>query len=118
MLVKQAVKAGLITGLGFGILVGSILLLRDVLKMIWPVSFVPLFVTGICAVHLAGRAIKGGRSAALAGAVAGLVAAIIAIVVISLVTILRALVGPDVFPIWNLIPLLNVRPLLIPTAAL
>jgi len=118
MLVKQAVKAGLITGLGFGILVGSILLLRDVLKMIWPVSFVPLFVTGICAVHLAGRAIKGGRAAALAGAVAGLVAAIIAIVVISLVTILRALVGPDVFPIWNLIPLLNVRPLLIPASSL
>jgi len=108
MLVKQALKAGLITGLLMSVITFVIFLWWSRVNIFWPMAFVPLFITGVYAVHRAGRLMTDPRRAALAGGVAGLAAAVVTVVTITLLSILATTFAPP-HPgpsLWSLVPVL------------
>ena len=112
-MVKQALKAGLTTGLLMSVMALVVLLWWDHLRIVWPMAYIPLFVTGVYAVHRTTRFLANVRSAALAGAVAGLAAAAVTVVAIALLSILGTLFVPYITPLWSLVPLLQDSPFLI-----
>ena len=67
-MVKQGFKAGLITGLLMSVIAVIIALLWDYLRTVWPLAYIPLFVTGVYAVHRGSQFITDLCSATLAGA--------------------------------------------------
>ncbi|MBI2531525.1 MAG: HAMP domain-containing protein [Deltaproteobacteria bacterium] len=86
----------------------------DSLRTVWPMAFVPLFITGVYAVHRAGRLITDARRATLAGGVAGLAAAVVTVAAIFLLAILGTTVVPSLIPLWSLAPVLLDSPFFIP----
>lgn len=110
----QSLKAGLVTGLAMAVLVAVIFVLVDHLLVAWPVAFVPVFITGVYALHRAGLASLTLGRAVVAGALAGLVAGALSSTVVAAVSIL---VGADPgrgVAIWSLAPVLLDRPFLLP----
>ncbi len=114
MLVKQALKTGLITGLLMSGIAFAIHLWWGSLNVLWPMAFVPLFTTGVYAVHRAGRLMTDTRRATLAGGVAGLAAAVVTVVAIILLSILGTTVVPSRIPFWSLAQVLLDSPFFIP----
>jgi len=123
MLVKCALRTGLITGLvmsGMAILMFLWWSRLDRALGVWPMAFVPLFITGVYAVHRAGRLITDARRAALAGGVAGLAAAVVTVAAITLLSILGTTFAPP-HPgpsLWSLAPVLMDSPFFIPPKVL
>lgn len=120
MLIKQSLKAGLITGLVMALLAFVIFLWWDSLRVVWPIAFVPLFVTGLYAMDRAGSAVASGRRAALAGALAGLVAAAVSALACFVLAILQAPLVPQRpgAVLWSLVSVLVDSPFFVPAAAL
>jgi class 3 adenylate cyclase/HAMP domain-containing protein len=109
-MVKQASKAGLITGLLMSVMAFVMSFWWDSLRVVWPMAFIPLFITGVYAVHQASRFIADAHGATLAGAVAGLTAAIVTGVAIILLSIYGTVVIPSLIPLWSLTTLLQDSP--------
>ncbi len=82
MLIRRAIYAGLLTGMGLLVGVLATAIWRGPLggagPQAWPAVFAPLVVTGIVAMRLAAPWVRGPGQAALAGALAGLVTALVA----------------------------------------
>ncbi|HLC40247.1 MAG TPA: hypothetical protein VJO34_01315, partial [Methylomirabilota bacterium] len=115
-MLKQALKTGLITGLLMSGMAIVMFIWWSSLSIIWPMAFVPLFMTGVYAVHRAGRLKTDARRAALAGGVAGLAAAVVTVVAIALLSILGTKFAPP-HPgpsLWSLAPVLMDSPFFIP----
>src|SRR5262245_35903810 len=98
MLVKQALQAGLITGLAMILLALVITVWRTQLGSVFPAMYAPVFVTGVCAVLCGGRTVTTARAALLAGALAGLTAAALSFLGVTLVAIIEAAVPNWPFP--------------------
>jgi class 3 adenylate cyclase/HAMP domain-containing protein len=113
-MVKQALKAGLITGLLMAATAFVMSYWWDSLRTVWPMAFVPLFITGVYAVHRAGELITDARRATLAGGLAGLAAAMVAVAAIALLSIFGTTIVPSLIPLWSLAPLLQDSPFLMP----
>jgi signal transduction histidine kinase len=124
MLVKQSLRAGLITGLlmsGIAIVMFPWWGLNMIRPLaLWPLAFVPLFITGVYAVHRAGRLMTSARRAALAGGVAGLAAAVVTVATIMVLSILGAsFVPPHPGPsLWSLAVVLMDSPFFVPPKVL
>src|SRR3990172_7529021 len=119
-MLKQALKTGLITGLLMSGMAIVMFIWWSSLSIIWPMAFVPLFMTGVYAVHRAGRLKTDARRAALAGGVAGLAAAVVTVVAIALLSILGTKFAPP-HPgpsLWSLAPVLMDSPFFIPPKVL
>ncbi|MBI4506861.1 MAG: HAMP domain-containing protein [Chloroflexi bacterium] len=114
MLLRQSLRAGLVTGLLMAFLM--LLIFWTELRVVWPMAFVPLFATGVYAVHRAGRSVAGTGAAALAGALGGLAAAVVSLVAVVVVSILAE--PPRPYPLWNLAPVLLDSPFFIPPGVL
>jgi len=112
-MVKEAVKAGLITGLVMSVMALVISLWWDSWRVVWPMAFVPLFITGVYAVHRAGGLIVDTRGAALAGAAAGITAATVTVAAIVLLSIYGTVVVPSLIPLWSMTTLLQDSPFFI-----
>lgn len=115
---KQSLKAGFITGISMSLLVFLIYFLWDQLGIVWPIAYVPLFATGVYALHRSGPAITGAGAATLAGGLAGLIAALLSLVAVLVVSILTGADPARYYPIWNLVPVLLDTPIAIPAATL
>lgn len=113
-MVKQSLKAGLITGLLMSATAFVMSYWWDSLRTVWPMAFVPLFITGVFAVHRAGELITDARRATLAGGLAGLAAAMVAVAAIALLSIFGTTIVPSLIPLWSLAPLLQDSPFLLP----
>lgn len=113
-MVKQSLKAGLITGLLMSATAFVMSYWWDSLRTVWPMAFVPLFITGVYAVHRAGELITDARRATLAGGLAGLAAAMVAVAAIALLSIFGTTIVPSLIPLWSLAPLLQDSPFLLP----
>ncbi len=116
MLVRQSLRAGLTTGL---LMAGTAFVIGfwwDVLRVVWPLAFVPLFTTGVYAVHRAGRLVTSPRRAALAGGLAGLAAAVLAMAAAALLSIYGATLVPPLAPLslWSLASVLQDSPFFVP----
>ena len=117
-MVKQALKAGLITGLLMSVIAFVMSLWWESWRVIWPMAFIPLFITGVYAVHRAGPLITSARRAILAGGVAGLAAAVVAVVAITVLSITGNMVVPYIIPLWSLVPVLLDSPFFVPPGLL
>jgi class 3 adenylate cyclase len=111
-MVKQAFKAGLITGVLMSVIAFIVSIWWDYFRTVWPMAFIPLFVTGVYAVHRTSRFITDLRSATLAGALAGLAAAAVTVAAITLLSIYGTMVVPSQIPLWSLTTLLQDSPFL------
>lgn len=111
---KQSLKAGFITGATSASLVFLIFLFSKQLGLVWPVAFVPVFCTGVYALHRCGSAVAGARSAFVAGAVAGLTAALPVLVAVVFVSAMTGADNTRPYPYWNLVPILQDHPVGIP----
>jgi signal transduction histidine kinase/DNA-binding response OmpR family regulator/HAMP domain-containing protein len=122
MLVRDALKAGLITGLMFLVLVfvvlGVRLLSNGLFQQVWPLAFVPVFLTGIVAVRRAGPGVKGPLNALQVGAIAGLTAAIVSLLAYVLVFAVQNVFFPSNAGAWNLTTVVAEAPLFVPPSAL
>ncbi len=113
-MVKQSLKSGLITGTATALLIAGIFFFWDQLGLVWPVAFVPVFATGVYALHRCGAAITGARRAVLAGAVAGSAAAVVSLLAVIVVTMLAEPRPPRPYPYWNLVLMLMDTPWRLP----
>src|SRR6478672_11124876 len=102
-MVKEGFKAGLITGLLMSVIAVVIALWWDQLRIVWPMAYIPLFVTGVYAVHRTSQFITDLRSASLVGAAAGLAAATVTVAAITLLSILGTFYVPSLVPLWSLV---------------
>jgi|SoiMethySBSTD1v2_1073268.scaffolds.fasta_scaffold95328_3 class 3 adenylate cyclase/HAMP domain-containing protein len=117
-MVKEGFKAGLITGLLMSVIAVVIALWWDQLRIVWPMAYIPLFVTGVYAVHRTSQFITDLRSASLVGAAAGLAAATVTVAAITLLSILGTFYVPSLVPLWSLVPVLQDSPFLITSNSL
>src|SRR5690349_13763969 len=79
---RSSLVAGSLTGAATSALVLAMFFFYDELVLLWPVAFVPVFLTGVIALRRAGSAVRSPRDAALAGAIAGITASLISSAVI------------------------------------
>lgn len=118
MLVRRSLAAGLIVGLATAVLLLLFLLRLSDVRMFWPVSVVPVFFTGVYAVHRGGGAVRSSGRALLAGALAGFVTAAIYTLVVALLLVYFGADGRVTRPPWDLIAVLSVPPFWIPQPSL
>jgi class 3 adenylate cyclase/HAMP domain-containing protein len=115
---RSSLVAGSLTGVATSALILAMFFLYDQLVILWPVAFVPVFITGVIALRRAGVAVRSPREAALAGAIAGVAAALISSAVI-LMEALWAQNNADFGSInasayWTLLPILQAGPFFVP----
>src|SRR5205823_2098685 len=114
MLARRSLAAGLIVGLATTVLILLFTVRLSDVRMFWPLSVVPVFFTGVYAVHRGGPAVRSGGRALLAGALAGFVTAAIYTLVVALLLVYWGADGRQTRPAWDLIPVLSVPPFWIP----
>lgn len=109
-MIKQATKAGLLTGVLMSVIAFVMSVWWETLRVIWPLAFIPLFVTGVFAVHRSGQLVTDARLATLVGAVSGVAAAAVTVVAVTLLSIYGTFVVPSLIPLWSLTTLLQDSP--------
>src|SRR5207249_9283849 len=82
----------------------------DQFQLVWPMAYVPLFVTGVYAVSRSGSKIASGLSAAAAGAIGGLVAALLFDIGLIALVVAGPVLGNDYPPPWTLTTPLSASP--------
>jgi len=115
-MIRESIKAGLVTGLGMGVLMVLIITFWDGLGAVWPIMFVPTFVTGVVALDWS-RA-RDPRRALAAGVIAGLVAGLLASLEVAISYVTQVPSPPKQSPIWSLVPELLVAPFNLPRSVL
>ena len=113
VLIRRSLQAGLVTGGLMALLVFAIYALWDQLHLVWPIAFVPVFLTGWFAVRRTHPA--SGGQAAFAGALAGLSAGIVSALAVAGVTLLSLPGSGHAYPYWNLFLTLTTPPFSVPT---
>src|SRR5262245_10965389 len=113
-MVQQAFKTGLITGVLMSLIAFVMTLWWETWRVIWPLAYIPLFVTGVYAVHRAGSLITSAGRAVLVGGVAGLAGAVVTVVAVTLLSIAGMMVVPYIVPQWSLVPVLSDSPFFVP----
>ena len=77
MLVRASILSGLTTAVVASALMALMYAAWDQFQLVWPMAFVPLFITGAYAVSRAGSAVNSSRRAVLVGAIAGWLAGMV-----------------------------------------
>jgi class 3 adenylate cyclase len=113
-MVKKALKAGLLTGVLMSVIAFVMFLWWETWRVIWPMAFIPVFITGVYAVYRAGPLVTTAHRAILVGAVAGLAASAVVVIAVTLLSIAGMMVVPYIVPLWSLVPVLQDSPFFVP----